>query len=57
MSIVGKIVCTECGGELRAHRVSLDYSDDLEIELDPCDTCWESAKEEGRDEAFEEMED
>ena len=53
VSIEFDVYCHECGGELNVKTsVSSGYrGQSLSIEADPCDTCINKAREEGREEA------
>lgn len=42
MSIIYKLVCSDCGNDLN-FSVSLDSGDDLNVEVEACSTCIQSA--------------
>lgn len=56
ISIEVEAVCEECGASLSIEE-SRRGNADIDIEVTPCEACLEQAKQEGREEAREEMED
>lgn len=49
MSVVYEVKC-ECGNELEVTSMKLDGGGDLYVAVESCENCWESAKQEERDE-------